>query len=514
MRHAMSIDLDLCVGCKACVSACKEQWDSGPGAARDWVHTYETGTRGEDLAVTFYPGLCMQCEDHPCTVDCPTGATYVDPRTGVVLVDRDACIGCGNCISNCPYGARHPDPEKNVVEKCNLCAPFVARGEEPACVQTCPADCRIFGDLDDPDGRLAKHIAARNARPLVTADVDVKPKTTYAGDLHRARILQQGVVKKPERSWLTQVWSGATMPLTRTVVPAVGLVAVSGGLLVNLKARMDRVRREEREASEAASTPRAGAAPIAAGPGVAEPAQADPPGAAPAPAEDGPDELHRHRLGMRFLHWFNAVSWLVLLTTGVGLMAAESFAFFGQGFPRFLSRLLGGTPSLLRFHVWWGIAWAAIIVPVFLLFKHGGREVLDEIRITRDDLRWLVQKPLAMAGLVRQPLPPQDKYNAGQKLFAVFVLVATTAIVASGLVMTFHLGPPAVVAAAILAHKLSIALVVAGLAVHVTMAAVIADERPALRSMITGSIDYHHARHHSPKWVARVVPESLADGSE
>ncbi len=87
MRLAMSIDLDRCVGCQACVSACKEQWDSGPGAARDWVRTFESGTRGKDLAVSFYPGLCMQCEDHPCTADCPSGATYVDARTGVVLVD-------------------------------------------------------------------------------------------------------------------------------------------------------------------------------------------------------------------------------------------------------------------------------------------------------------------------------------------------------------------------------------------------------------------------------------------
>jgi sulfite dehydrogenase (quinone) subunit SoeB len=510
MRLAMSIDLDLCVGCKACVSACKEQWDSGPGAARDWVHTYETGARGKDLAVTFYPGLCMQCEDHPCTVDCPTGATYVDPRTGVVMIDRAACIGCANCVSSCPYGARHPDPVKKIVEKCNLCAPFVARGEEPACVQTCPAECRIFGDLDDSTGRLAKHVAARKARPLVTADVDVKPKTTYAGDLHRARILEQGVVRKPERSWLTQVWSGVTMPLTRTVVPAVGLVAVSGGLLVNLKARMERVRREEREPREASLAPQATAAPPAAG---ASAPGSPAPGAVSVQAGIGPDELHRHRLGMRLLHWFNAASWLVLLATGVGLMAAASFAFFGQGFPRWLSRLFGGTPSLLRFHVWWGLAWAATIVPVFLLFKHGGREVLDEIRITREDLHWLIEKPLAMAGLVKQPLPPQDKYNAGQKLFAVFVLVATTTIIGSGLAMTFHLGSPASVAGAILVHKLSIALVAAGLAVHI-MAAVIADERPALRSMITGRIDYQHARHHSPRWVARVAPRSLSDGSE
>jgi sulfite dehydrogenase (quinone) subunit SoeB len=247
MRHAMSIDLDLCVGCKACVSACKEQWDTGPGAARDWVHTYESGTRGKDLAVTFYPGLCMQCETHPCTTDCPTGATFIDARTGVVVVDPDVCIGCGNCISNCPYGARHYDPDKKIVEKCNLCAPFVARGEQPACVQTCPAECRVFGDLDDPESAVSRQIQEKGAKPLAVPGIDVRPKTTFAGDGARARILAQGVVKKPEKSWLTRTWSGATLPLTRTVVPSIGLVAVGGGLLVNLKARMDRVRREEAE---------------------------------------------------------------------------------------------------------------------------------------------------------------------------------------------------------------------------------------------------------------------------
>ncbi len=174
----------------------------------------------------------------------------------------------------------------------------------------------------------------------------------------------------------------------------------------------------------------------------------------------------------------------------------------------------GGTQSLIRFHVWWGLAWAAIIVPIFLMLKHGPRHVLEEIRVTRDDLAWLVMKPFAMAGLAKQPLPPQDKYNAGQKLFAVFVLAATTTIIASGLAMTFHLGPPPVVASAILVHKLSIALVLAGLAIHVTMAAVIADERPALKSMITGRIDYEHAKHHSPKWVAQVAGAPAAEQKE
>jgi formate dehydrogenase gamma subunit len=474
MRQAMSIDLDLCVGCKACVSACKEQWDSGPGAARDWVSTIETGKRGRDLAVTFYPGLCMQCEAHPCTVDCPTGATYADPKTGVVMVDADVCIGCGNCVSSCPYGARHVDPVKKIVEKCNLCAPFVARGEQPACVATCPAECRVFGDLDDPGSAVSRAIREKGAKPLVTAGVNVGPKATYAGEAHRERILAAGAVKQPRKSGLTRTW-GTTLPAVRNFVPAVGLAFVGGGLLVNLKARADRVKSEEAGKRSSASTP-----------------------------VTAPGSLPRHRAGVRLLHWFNALSWLILVATGTGLMSAASFALFGAALPRAAARLLGGTNHLLRFHVLWGLLWAAVIVPMFLLFKKGPREVLAEVRLTRDDLAWLFTKPLAMAGFRKQPLPPQDKYNAGQKLFAILVLLATVLITASGLVMAFHLGSADVVAGAIVVHELAIALVLLGAAIHVTMAAVIAEERPALQSMITGRIDYLHAKHHSPKWVAEL----------
>lgn len=484
MRLAMSIDLDRCVGCQACVSACKEQWDSGPGAARDWVRTFESGTRGRDLAVSFYPGLCMQCEDHPCTADCPTGATYVDAKTGVVMVDAQVCIGCGNCVSNCPYGARHVDPVKKIVEKCNLCAPFVARGEQPACVQTCPAECRIFGDLDDPGSKVAAFVRERGAKPLVTAEVNVRPKTTYAGDAHRERVLLAGVVKVPSKSWLTRTW-GVTRPAAQVGVPAIGLAFMGGGLLLNLKSRKERVAAEE------------GRAPSSAG---------APPETAAAAAERR--ELLRHRRGLRFLHWFNALSWALLVLTGTGLMSAASFALFGQALPREVGAAFGGARRLLAFHVGWGLLWAVLIVPLFLLLKKGPREVLEEIRFTKDDLRWLVAKPLAMAGLWGRPLPPQDKYNAGQKLFAVHVLLATSAIIGSGLVMTFHLGSATAVAAAILVHKLAIGLTLLGVAVHFTMAAVLREERPALKSMITGRIDYQHAKHHSPKWVARVAQET------
>jgi sulfite dehydrogenase (quinone) subunit SoeB len=480
MRHAMFIDLEKCVGCQACVSACKQQWGSGPGAARCWVHTFEQGQRGKDLSITFYPGLCMQCEQHPCTEDCPSGATYVNDK-GVVVVDADLCIGCGNCISGCAYGARHVDAEKKIVEKCNLCEPYVARGEKPACVTSCLAECRIFGDLDDPQSELARLARAREARPLTTATVDIGPKVSYAGAREREHILAAGVITPPTTSGLTWLWQRASLPLARTVVPALGAAAILGGAAVNLIARRKRLHPTG-------------------------------PTASAGPAE-GSVELPRHRAGMRFLHWFNVLSWLLLLATGTALMASKSFALFGTAFPHWLAAKMGGAASLLRFHVVAGLLWAVVIVPLFLRYKEGGREALREIRLRRDDLLWLLRKPLAMLGLGKQPLPPQDKYNAGQKLFAISALLGTTAIIASGLVMTLHLGSAATVAGAIIVHKLAIALALAGLSLHLTMAVILREERAALRSMITGNIDRAHAEAHNARWVEELARHQASSSS-
>jgi formate dehydrogenase gamma subunit len=464
-RYAMTIDLDECVGCQACVTSCRERWDTGAGAQRNWVRTFEHGTRGGDLKVAFYPGLCMQCETHPCTLDCPTGATFRNAN-GVIVVDPDLCIGCGNCIECCPYGARSVDPVKGIVEKCDLCAPFVARGEQPACVVTCLAECRVFGDLDDRDGALVQTIAARGAKPLVTEGVNPQPKVTFAGDTSRAMIAEAGQVKPVGSSWMTKAWTGATLPFARYAVPAFPVATAAAGAMVNLLQRRQRVA------------------------------------AAEAPAE--PETLPRHRLGMRVLHWFNALSWIVLLVTGTALIANPKFALFGTAIPATIASLLGGASKLLLAHVIWGLVWAAVIVPAFLTFKRGGLEALEEIRLRATDLQWLLRKPLALAGLAKAPLPPQDKYNAGQKIFAITAIGGTATIIATGLVMAFHLGGAGVVAASIILHKLAIAFAIIGLAVHVTMAAILREERPALRSMITGRIDREHAEHHNSNWVDEI----------
>ncbi len=468
MRRSMMIDLDKCIGCQACVTSCKARWNTGPGGARDWVYQYEKGHRDKELFLTFYPGLCMQCEEHPCTEDCPTGATYMDKKTGVVMVDADVCIGCGNCISMCAYDARHVDATKGIVEKCNLCAPYVERGEQPACVATCLADCRHFGDLDDPDGSLVQLIAKTGAQPLADPNVNIRPKVAYAGDARRAHVLSRGVVTKPKKSALTNFWKNVSGPFTSYVVPIVAGATVVGGLLANFAQRKEHVAEKSTD-------------------------------------HQAPRTLQRHRAGMRFLHWFNLASWILLLFTGIALMSSRSFALFGEAFPKWALDLFDGAAAMIRFHAVWGVAWSVIIVSVFLVYKRGGFEALEELKLTTDDWNWLRQKPFAMLGLSKKPMPKQDKYNAGQKLFASAVLVGTTVIILTGVIMTFHLASPELLSACIVIHKLAIGVTFIGIAVHVTMAALLKEERPALISMITGKIDYNHAKEHSAKWVSEIA---------
>jgi formate dehydrogenase gamma subunit len=218
---------------------------------------------------------------------------------------------------------------------------------------------------------------------------------------------------------------------------------------------------------------------------------------------------------MRFLHWFNLMSWMLLLTTGTALMSSAGFALFGIKFPAWLAERIGGHDNLIWFHAAWGLLWTVVIIPLFIYFKRGGIEALREIWPSYDDVSWLWVKPLVMLGLKdASQLPPQDKYNFGQKLFAISALSGTAIIIASGLVMTLHLGSADVVQTAIMVHKLAIMAALIGIAVHVTMAAIIVQERPALWSMIVGQIDREHAQTHNAKWVDELATAAHADKKE
>lgn len=183
-RYGMVIDLRKCVGCNACVAACKVEHNSPNGILLTSVLEKEVGSFPKASRI-FLPVLCNHCAKPVCVDACPTGATYARDD-GIVLIDWKRCIGCRACIAACPYGARfhveddrtvfpdgltlferpvHERIPRKVPAKCDFCCHRVDANGTPACVEVCPTEARIFGDLSDEQGEpmqlISRHYAWR-----------------------------------------------------------------------------------------------------------------------------------------------------------------------------------------------------------------------------------------------------------------------------------------------------------------------------------------------------------------
>lgn len=198
MRYGMVIDLRRCVGCNACTLACRAKNGTPPGIRYNRVEKHEVG-RYPAARMEFRPIPCMHCREPACLEVCPTGATY-RRDDGIVLVDRAKCMGCRYCVLACPFEARQslaridsyfgPDLStpfekakraslnKGTAVKCDFCVDRVEMGLMPACVDTCPAQARTFGDLDDPGSEVSVLIV-RNRGTVLKGELGTKPSVYY-----------------------------------------------------------------------------------------------------------------------------------------------------------------------------------------------------------------------------------------------------------------------------------------------------------------------------------------------
>ena len=152
-HYAIVTDLNRCVGCLACMVACKvannvpigNYWNKvlrvGPNLKPDAQDV------GRDVEMYYLPVGCQHCEEPECVHVCPTEASHI-AEDGTVQIDKSKCIGCQFCAMACPYGVRYLNEEERVVEKCTLCEQITAQGGLPQCVIQCGGRARFFGDLE------------------------------------------------------------------------------------------------------------------------------------------------------------------------------------------------------------------------------------------------------------------------------------------------------------------------------------------------------------------------------
>jgi len=147
-KYKLMVDTKRCIGCHSCEVACKEEFNLPVGP--QMIRVVKAGPRkvGKKLVIDYVPVFCKHCENPPCIKACPEDALYkrVD---GIVLVDKDKCIGCQICIDACPINAPTLNRDTGKVELCNLCAQRIDIGLEPLCKIVCPARCIYFGESQE-----------------------------------------------------------------------------------------------------------------------------------------------------------------------------------------------------------------------------------------------------------------------------------------------------------------------------------------------------------------------------
>ena len=172
-KYGMVIDVSRCVGCYNCFLACRDEHvgqehlpvaAAQPEAGHRWmdIRVKEQGVFPK-VKVTHTPVPCLQCEDAPC-MKADTNGAITRRADGIVLIDPQKAVGQKALASSCPYGAIYWNEAANIAQKCTFCAHLLDDGWKlPRCVEACPTQALVFGDLHDSSSA----VAARMAEPAI-----------------------------------------------------------------------------------------------------------------------------------------------------------------------------------------------------------------------------------------------------------------------------------------------------------------------------------------------------------
>lgn len=226
-KWGMVVDIDRCIGCQACVVACQsenniptnETKDFLSRRAKQWIRI-DRFWEGEwpNVKAKFIPILCQHCENAPCEPVCPVYATYHNSQ-GLNVQVYNRCVGTRYCANNCPYQVRffnffdpewpesfwnHLNPDvtvrsRGIMEKCTFCIQRVRRAERtiegkegqeltdkkikdgnymPACVNACPTDTLVFGDLNDTESKVS-HLTKDPRHYKLLEELGTAPNVVY-----------------------------------------------------------------------------------------------------------------------------------------------------------------------------------------------------------------------------------------------------------------------------------------------------------------------------------------------
>ena len=154
MQVGFYFDQTRCIGCDACIVACKD-WNDVPAGTEFWMKIlYNEEGKTPNIFVSYLVRLCYHCEDPICIPVCPVGAITKRKEDGIVIVDSNKCLGneeCNSkCLKACPYDAPQFGPEKGAkIRKCTFCLERHLENKIPVCVQTCRPRALYAGNLEE-----------------------------------------------------------------------------------------------------------------------------------------------------------------------------------------------------------------------------------------------------------------------------------------------------------------------------------------------------------------------------